>query len=89
MADEERKSELVCFRIEEKWVKLLNRIKKEYGLDVSTTVRMAVYFFVPRLAEALKQLEARAMVELLTALDEELYDKLRQQIARMIAEKKP
>lgn len=85
MAEEERKSELVCFRIEERWVKLLNRIKREYGLDMSTTVRMAVYFFVPRLLEALKHLEVRAMVELLEALDENLYKRLREELLRRAA----
>jgi len=70
LTEEERKSELICFRIEEKWVKLLNRIKREYGLDISTVVRMAVYFFVPRFLEALKHLEIRALIEIMETLEE-------------------
>lgn len=90
MPEEEKKTEVLCVRIEEKWTKLLNEIKQQYGLDISTIVRLAIYFFTPRLIEALKQLELRAQIEILQTLDAEIYEKLREEALQKLLEgKKP
>ena len=80
MAEEERKTEIICVRIEEKWAKMLYRIKQEYGIDISATVRMSIYFFLPRFLEALKALEARALIELAEYLDQTIYERLREHL---------
>jgi antitoxin component of RelBE/YafQ-DinJ toxin-antitoxin module len=67
----------LCARIDNDVYSVLKAIEEEFGIPISTVVRLALSWFAPRLFLALKRLELEELLSLEKRLEDILKDGLR------------